>query len=222
MRSNLKEAIVNVAKSQGPGRPKDMEKRAAILVAAIDLFTRQGFEGTSMDAIASAAGVSKLTVYSHFGDKDSLFREVVRTRVQELLPEHTYHFDPAIGVRDNLLRVALVHARLDCAPQTVGMFRAIMSDCREGAPRYGQLIWEEGPLRSRALIEQLLREAVEAGSLAIDDTARAAMQFMILVRGDLMMRRLFGCGDCNADPADELEANARAGVDLFVRAYARG
>ncbi|HET6586161.1 MAG TPA: helix-turn-helix domain-containing protein, partial [Oleiagrimonas sp.] len=50
-----------------------MEKRAAILAASIDLFTRQGFEGTSMDAVATAAGVSKLTVYSHFGDKDNLF-----------------------------------------------------------------------------------------------------------------------------------------------------
>ncbi len=74
---------------QGPGRPKDMEKRAAILAAAKSLFVRNAFAGTSMDAIAAEAGVSKLTVYSHFGDKDNLFREVIRSRVQDWLPEES-------------------------------------------------------------------------------------------------------------------------------------
>ena len=79
---------------QGPGRPKDMEKRAAILAAAKALFISNAFAGTSMDAIAADAGVSKLTVYSHFGDKDNLFREVIRSHIQDLLPEETYFFDP--------------------------------------------------------------------------------------------------------------------------------
>ena len=46
-------------RAQGPGRPKDMEKRGAILAAAQKLFTRSGFEWTSMDAIAQAAAVCK-------------------------------------------------------------------------------------------------------------------------------------------------------------------
>ena len=69
-----------VAKSCGPGRPKDLEKRAAILAAAKRLFPLSGFEGTSMDAIAAEAGVSKLTVYSHFTDKETLFVAAIRAR----------------------------------------------------------------------------------------------------------------------------------------------
>ena len=64
---------IAIAKTCGPGRPKDLEKRAAILQAAKQLFTTQGFDGTSMDAIAGLAGVSKLTVYSHYRDKERLF-----------------------------------------------------------------------------------------------------------------------------------------------------
>ncbi|OCG89579.1 TetR/AcrR family transcriptional regulator, partial [Xanthomonas euvesicatoria] len=60
-------------KSNGPGRPKDLGKRAAILGAARTMFMEQGYAGVSMDGIAAQAGVSKLTVYSHFGDKESLF-----------------------------------------------------------------------------------------------------------------------------------------------------
>src|SRR5690606_2086124 len=73
-----------------PGRPKDLEKRAAILDAAKTLFPERGYEGTSMDAIAQAAGVSKLTVYSHFQDKDTLFVEAVKAKCEELLPQDLF------------------------------------------------------------------------------------------------------------------------------------
>ena len=204
---------------QGPGRPKDMEKRAAILVAAKALFIRNAFAGTSMDAVAAEAGVSKLTVYSHFGDKDNLFREVIRSRIQDLLPEETYFFDPHADIRATLLRVALTHAHLDCNAETVGTFRAILSDCRQGNPRYGKLIWEEGSLRTHGLMEHLLRQAVDAGQLDIDDVPRACMQFFTLVKGNLMMRQMFGGMGCPESYAEEIEATARAGVGMFLRAY---
>jgi len=204
---------------QGPGRPKDMEKRAAILVAAKALFIRNAFAGTSMDAIAADAGVSKLTVYSHFGDKDNLFREVIRSRIQDLLPEETYLFDARVDIRDTLLRVALTHAHVDCNPETVGTFRAILSDCRQGNPRYGRLIWEEGSTRTHGLMECLLTQAVEAGQLEIEDVPRACVQFLTLIKGNLMMRQMFGCTDCPESYAQEIEATARAGVTMFLRAY---
>ena len=46
------------------------------------MFTQHGFDGVSMDQIAAEAGVSKLTVYSHFGDKDALFVAAVRAQVR--------------------------------------------------------------------------------------------------------------------------------------------
>ncbi len=210
---------VSPAKCQGPGRPKDMEKRAAILEAAKGLFVRNAFAGTSMDAVAAEAGVSKLTVYSHFGDKDNLFREVVRARLQDLLPENTYDLDPEAPIGQILLNIALTHARLDCDKETVGTFRAILSDCRQGNPRYGRLLWEEGSMRTHGLMERLLHRAVDAHMLDIDDVPRAAVQFFALIKGDLMMRRMFGCDDCPHAYAAEIEATARAGVATFLRAY---
>lgn len=206
-------------KCQGPGRPKDMEKRAAILEAAKALFVRNAFAGTSMDAVASEAGVSKLTVYSHFGDKDNLFREVIRARVQDLIPDNVYDFDPSADIGQTLLRIALTHARLDCDRETVGTFRAILSDCRQGNPRYGRLLWEEGPMRTHGLMERLLQRAVDAGLLHIEDVPRAAVQFLSLIKGDLVLRRMFGCDDCQQAYAEEIEATARTGVATFLRAY---
>jgi AcrR family transcriptional regulator len=210
---------IPLTKPHGPGRPKDMEKRAAILDAAKALFIRNAFAGTSMDAIAAEAGVSKLTVYSHFGDKDNLFREVIRARIQDLLPEETYQFESDTDIGEILNRIALTHARLDCDPETVGTFRAILSDCRQGNPRYGKLMWEEGPMRSRALLERLLQQAVDAGKLEIPNISRAATQFISLIKGDSMMRHMFGCVDCQQSYAREIEENARASVTMFLRAY---
>ena len=210
---------IPLTKPHGPGRPKDMEKRAAILDAAKALFIRNAFAGTSMDAIAAEAGVSKLTVYSHFGDKDNLFREVIRARIQDLLPEETYQFDSDTDIGEILNRIALTHARRDCDPETVGTFRAILSDCRQGNPRYGKLMWEEGPMRSRALLERLLQQAVDAGKLEIPNISRAATQFISLIKGDSMMRHMFGCVDCQQSYAREIEENARASVTMFLRAY---
>lgn len=212
-------STIPLTKPQGPGRPKDMEKRAAILEAAKALFVRNAFAGTSMDAVAAEAGVSKLTVYSHFGDKDNLFREVIRAQIQDLMPEDTYQYDPAEAIRDTLERIALHHVRLDCDVQNVGTFRAILSDCRQGNPRYGKLLWEEGPDRTNSLMKRLLQQAVDAGQLDIPNVARAAGQFISLIKGEMLMRRMFGCEECAQSYATELEQTARDGVDMFLRAY---
>ena len=71
----------------GPGRPKDPAKRKAILEAAETLFLRNGYDGSSMDAIAAEAGVSKLTVYSHFTDKETLFAFAVKSKCEQQIPE---------------------------------------------------------------------------------------------------------------------------------------
>ena len=55
------------------GRPKDLEKRKRILDAAKTLFLECGYHGCSMNKIAQKADVTKLTVYNHFQDKESLF-----------------------------------------------------------------------------------------------------------------------------------------------------
>lgn len=55
------------------GRHLNPERRARILAAAEDLFMRNGLRGTSMEAIARAAGVAKPTLYAYFTDKDVVF-----------------------------------------------------------------------------------------------------------------------------------------------------
>src|SRR3990167_5928983 len=89
-----------------PGRPKDMEKRTAVLEAAMVLFPSRGYDGVSMDAIAQAAGVSKLTVYSHFADKEALFGAAVTECCAQLLPHQLFVPDPGLPVAEALFQIA--------------------------------------------------------------------------------------------------------------------
>ncbi|NJO95320.1 MAG: TetR/AcrR family transcriptional regulator [Hyellaceae cyanobacterium CSU_1_1] len=64
-------------------RSKSAEKSAAILAGAMKEFLKHGYAGTSMDKIAKVAEVSKATVYSHFGDKESLFNALMQDLVKD-------------------------------------------------------------------------------------------------------------------------------------------
>ncbi|MGN6607047.1 MAG: TetR/AcrR family transcriptional regulator [Jatrophihabitans sp.] len=55
-------------------RPLDARQR--ILAAAVDLFARQGFDGTSVAQVITAAGVAKGGFYHHFASKEALLYEV--------------------------------------------------------------------------------------------------------------------------------------------------
>ena len=58
-------------------RPRSRKAHNKVLDSAIELFAVRGIDGTSMDAIAEASGVSKATIYKHWADKDALCLEVM-------------------------------------------------------------------------------------------------------------------------------------------------
>lgn len=61
------------------------ERRAMILDAARDLFGRQGYNGTTTDQIANAAGISQPYVVRMFGSKEALFLEVFHATLRTLV-----------------------------------------------------------------------------------------------------------------------------------------
>jgi AcrR family transcriptional regulator len=61
-----------------PEKPVELPPRERILAAAAELFYRQGIRAVGVDAIASAAGTNKMTLYRHFESKDALVAEYLR------------------------------------------------------------------------------------------------------------------------------------------------
>ncbi len=200
----------------GPGRPKDLAKREAILEAAKTLFLSLGYANTSMDAVAAAAGVSKLTVYSHFTDKQTLFCSAVMATCQIQLPDLLFEYPEGVPVEEVLLTIARNFQALISSDEAIKLSRLIMA---QGSldPSFGEYFYEAGPKRVLAGMEALLRGAHERGLLRIDNPLRAAEHFFCLVKGAPDYRLLLGC----AGPleGDEAEAHVREVVEVFLRAF---
>ncbi|KFN49169.1 TetR/AcrR family transcriptional regulator [Arenimonas composti] len=200
-----------------PGRPKDPEKRAAILAAAKALFPARGYEGTRMDAIARAAGVSKLTVYSHFQDKDTLFVAAVRERCDELMPSGLFLPRVEGSPRDQLVAIAHAFFRLITSPEAVTMHRMMCVQLPAGS-HLPQLFWEAGPRQVCDALAAFLRGQHEAGRLRVPDPTLAASQFFCLLKGEYHARQT--CGYPLQWGPDDVDRHVNATVDLFVRAHA--
>lgn len=204
-------------KPAAPGRPKDVEKGAAILDAAKRLFIANGFEGVSMDQIAAGAGVSKLTVYSHFGDKETLFAAAAKAYCEQQLPASMFETRPDVPLRERLLQIARAFFAMVASPEALAGHRILCTPRLAESP-VPRMFWEAGPQRVQAAFADLLRRRVAAGELAIDDVPRAAAQFFALLKGEPHAQLVFGCA---APTSAEVEAHLTASVELFLRAYAR-
>ena len=203
-------------KAAGPGRPKDPGKRAAILDAAKRLFVSQGFERVSMDQIATEAGVSKLTVYSHFGDKNGLLSAVVQAHCEREMPIELFEPAPDQPLRERLLEIAgAFFAMINC-PETIAGHRMLCAP-QSLSPDLPRSFWEAGPARIQRGLSELLARRSEAGELAIEDAGVAARHFFALLKGEPHARLMIGY-PVDMDAA-ATERHLSSVVDLFLRAH---
>ncbi len=155
-----------VSKPNAPGRPKDPGKRLAILDAAKRLFVSLGFERVSMDQIAAEAGVSKLTVYSHFGDKESLFAEAVRAHCEQGMPTSLFEAEPETPLRERLLAIGHAFFAMVMTPEAIAGHRILCSP-QVVSSSLPTVFWEAGPQRVQAGFAALLERRVASGELDI-------------------------------------------------------
>lgn len=199
-----------------PGRPKDPAKRAAILAAAKCLFLRYGYAGSSMDAIAAHAGVSKLTVYSHFTDKETLFCAAVKAECEEQLPELLFELPDGAPLEGVLLEIARGFCRLINSAESVALHRLMISQGAQD-PQLAKTFYEAGPQPLLAGMERLLSKADSNGQLRIEAPQVAADQFLSLLKGCANFRLLIGCSAAQTEA--QQQQHAEAAVQTFLRAY---
>jgi AcrR family transcriptional regulator len=101
------------------------ERREQLLDVGRRLFAERGFEATSIEEVASRAGVSKPVVYEHFGGKEGLYAVVVDREMQNLLDRVTSALT-AGHPRELLEQAAL--ALLDYIEQQTDGFRILVRD----------------------------------------------------------------------------------------------
>jgi len=198
-----------------PVRTVSAPKHDAILDAARRVFLRAGYSA-SMDLVAAEAGVSKQTVYNHFGSKEGLFRAIVDHVSGELLDvlvEGDARPDPAA----TLEAIARRFLNLLLTPSYLALHRMLVAE----APRFPDLareIYLGGPARAASELALYLAQESRKGTLAVTDPALAAEQFFGALCGHLHLRTLLSPRDAPGEA--EIERAIAHAVRGFLRAQA--
>lgn len=196
---------------------EDPAKRAAILSGAAQVFLDSGFDAASVNDICRAAGVSKSTLYVYFSGKEDLFEALVEQERDRLFAELEGRLNGSGPLATRLQNFACALAAILCSDEVIRAQRTVIG-MAERMPDLGARFYDVGAQRTQHALGAFLQSETVAGRLAVPDIALAAAQFVELVAAGLWRQRLFGKLPAPPQVAHR-DAVARAGVDMFLKAY---
>lgn len=204
--------------TDGPAgdEPAHAGTRAEILFAALRVFTRFGYEGASMRAVAQESGFSKPTLYAHFGSKEQLFSAIIQNVCNKLEPPDLPSPTGA-DLRNVLTNLVDSYRQSLLNPDFIELYRLILSEAGR-FPELGEAFYRHGPQSSRKALTAFLEQLKTAGLMPnIDDPAIAAEHFEALILDPIKLRRFLRPGR----PIQEKRVIqfTNAGLEAFLRAY---
>jgi AcrR family transcriptional regulator len=193
-------------------------KRQAIIRAARSAFIREGFDA-AVDAIAADAGVSKVTVYNHYGNKETLFMAVIGDALQEALADAISGTAQRLQDSDDL-RSALkwtARAWVDgmSQPDVLALRHLVASEVRR-FPDLGATWREHGPDRAGPALAAAFERLIADGRLTMPDVDTAILQLYALVLYPHLVHSTYGM----TLDRPTTERLIDSGVDMFLSFYA--
>lgn len=205
----------------GPGRLSAEDTEALpdrLMDAAFTLFTEQGFEGATMDAIAKKAGASTKTLYNRFSNKSEILEAVVRRNVQRTVADHLRGFalrPEESEPREFLVKFGMQIGTANLADETSGLVRVTFSE----AHRYPVLrrMYREVTGRAVEAVARALQVWREQGTLEFEEDAGIMAEICFgSMTSEIRIRAAIG----DAMTRAELQRHVGVAVDVFLRACA--
>ena len=201
-----------------PGR--SALKRQTILSAGQQLFLSNGYQGTSMDQVAATAAVSKQTVYKHFGEKRELLFAIVTNALDSVaafIRNRIAVLTESTDIEADLAALAGDYLRQVLQEDVVQLRRLVIGEANR-LPELARLYYEHAPLRTLTALAAAFARLHDRGVLNAPQPLLAAEHFAFLIVGRPIDQALFdGAPQVLAD--FDVDAYARAGVDVFLAAY---
>jgi TetR/AcrR family transcriptional regulator, mexJK operon transcriptional repressor len=201
--------------------PRVVRSRAAAVEAATMLFLEKGYAGTTMDDIATLAGITKRTLYNNYADKSALFTQIMSDAIayaeafaQDLASEFTVGMTAATlpAVLEDLgRRLALGIVRRE----VIALRRLLIGEAR-AFPKLAKEYFDRAPGRVLVALTAGFEHLANRGFLRATNARRAAEQFAYLIAGEPLDRAML----VGTVPAKEqIVACAREGVETFLARY---
>jgi AcrR family transcriptional regulator len=201
-------------------RPSSREKNLAALAAAEAQFLATGYESVTMDSIAKESGVSKQTLYSHFGSKRELFLALVTAKTRaasRTVLSATPRITDAGTARGQLRDLLIAQLSAVMTPEVLALRRLVIGEMTR-SPELARALYEHGPRAAIASLAIVISDLQGLGVLRVADPEQAAMQLNWLVMGDPINRAML-LGDEASLTGEQMQTHVDAALDLFFQGF---
>lgn len=169
---------------RGPGRPtrEQIEARnEELLERSLDLFLDHGFEATTIDAISSAIGMSRRTIYARYGDKTTLFKAALQRAIDQwMVPVERLRAAETEDLEQTLLGIARLWVVNLKSPAGMRLLRIANTEIFR-MPEIATYLWERTAQPTIGYLAELLRRRLRPGAAEVPDAADAAASFILIV-----------------------------------------
>ena len=202
-------------------KPTPVPRREAILLAAKDVFSEQGYELATMDDIAERARTTKRTVYAHFENKETLFAAMVEHSAGVFMQFLGELDHGGSNYQAELERFANRFCELSTFRHAVQFQRVIIAESKR-FPKLSRSVSTSIEGKASAMLARYLHELDRRGKLKVADPKIAAEQFLSITTGSIRLATLFGLIPPVADP-NPSEPNRthakeiRRAIEVFLR-----
>jgi TetR/AcrR family transcriptional repressor of mexJK operon len=170
----------------------DSGRRRQILDAARRLFSRRGYNGVTVRAIAEEAGLNSAAhLYFYFPSKADLYRETVKEMtapVQEMSVSESALDRPPERALGSIARAYL---RLFDDEDTVDLYRMGLIEAATNPQLGADHLEAGGGMQGLALVERYIERQVELGTLRVSDPRFVAIWFLWQLRSYIIIRELY-------------------------------
>jgi AcrR family transcriptional regulator len=195
------------------GRLKGDERRRIIIDAALALFARKGFRGTTTKEIAEAAGCSEATIFKYFATKDELYSAILEAKatIEETLAKAA----EAATLRDDVgvFRAVGLEALIR-TEQDPSLMRLLLFSALEGH-ELSHLFFESQVRRLHEFLSNYIGQRIADGVFHPVNPLLAARGFVGMIAHYLYLHEIFGV----KRPVGLLPEDV---VDTFVALFVTG
>lgn len=172
-----------------------MAKGVAILDAGWELFLERGVEATPIEAIAAKAGVSKVTLYTHYPDKIALFRAAVEREMERIEAAQQHHAGDGrvVAIADQLRDFGVGILTFLTSKPAIDFYSAIAGELRRHDD-LARAFYDLGPGRTRKNLASLIAAATARGELVAVDPEHAAEELFGMWQGFTNFQMSLGIG----------------------------
>lgn len=190
--------------------------RQKILDAALDLFSTQGFEATSVSQIADRVGIRKASMYSHFASK----QEILESLMQETMKHyerHTIFFDSSIADQDlnvkSITEIIVGQIRYIIHEPQIVKGRKMLTVEQFRNPILAELQTKQNYTNVMNFFAGLVKKLIEQGKLANNDPEIMAAQLCLPISVWINL--------CDREPEreDEVTELIRRHITQFFEIY---